>query len=134
MVARKTVLIYSYRSQYMPAKSFEDLEVWHIARDWVLGVYRLTEGFPKSEVFGLTSQMRRAATSVPANIAEGFRRQGKSDKVRFYNIAQGSLEECRYYLLLARDLGYADTAVLSQQADRIGRMLDAYIRAILPER
>ena len=62
------------------------------------------KSFPKSETYGLTSQFRRAAVSVPANIAEGFRKRGRADKVRFLNIAQGSLEECRYYLILSDDL------------------------------
>lgn len=85
----------------MKAQTFEDLLVWQKAHAWVLGVYRFSEGFPKQEMFGLTSQLRRAAVSVPANIAEGFRKRGDADKARFYNIAQGSLEECRYYLILA---------------------------------
>lgn len=92
-----------------PAKSFEDLIVWQKAHSFVLTVYRLTGSFPKHEIFGLTSQFRRAAVSVPANIAEGFRRRGTSDKTRFFNTAQASVEECRYYLILARDLEYADT-------------------------
>ena len=78
----------------------------------MLGVYRITENFPKHELFGLTLQLRRAAVSVPANIAEGFKKKGAADKARFYNISQGSLEECRYYLILARDLHYADTKEL----------------------
>jgi len=78
-----------------PAKSFLDLLVWQKARQFVLAVYRLTESFPKSETYGLTPQFRRAAVSVPANIAEGFRKRGRADKARFLNIAEGSLEECR---------------------------------------
>jgi four helix bundle protein len=96
----------------MNARTFEDVEVWRKAHAWVLGVYRLTESFPKQELFGLTSQLRRAAISVPANLAEGFKKRGLSDKIRFYNIAQSSLEECRYYLILARDLNYGDTHAL----------------------
>ena len=88
----------------MASKTFQDVEVWQRAHKWVLAVYRLTEGFPKQEMFGLTSQLRRAAISVPANFAEGFKKLGIPDKLRFYNIAQGSLEECRYYLILANDL------------------------------
>lgn len=72
-----------------PAQSFEDLIVWQRAHSFVLEVYRLTDGFPKHELYGLTSQLRRAAVSIPANIAEGFRKQGNADKARFYNIAQG---------------------------------------------
>ena len=80
--------------------------------------------------FGLTSQLRKAAVSVPANFAEGFKKLGLADKVRFYNIAQGSLEECRYYLILARDLGYGDSTSLTISLDDVGRMLDGYSRAI----
>ena len=72
----------------MTAKSFEDVEVWRKAHAWVLAVYRFTEQFPKHELFGLTSQLRRAAVSVPANVAEGFKKRGHADKLRFYNIAQ----------------------------------------------
>ena len=92
--------------------------------------YRLTESFPKQELFGLTSQLRRAAVSVPANFAEGFKRMGLADKLRFYNIAQGSLEECRYYLILARDLDYGEVTELRTRADQIGRMLNAYMKTI----
>jgi four helix bundle protein len=96
----------------MSSKSFEDVIVWQKAHQWVLGIYRLTSCFPREELFGLTSQLRRAAVSVPANIAEGFKRLGKGDKLRFYNTSQASLEECRYHLILARDLGYGETADL----------------------
>jgi four helix bundle protein len=75
--------------------------------------------------------MRRAAVSIPANIAEGFRRRGRADKARFMNLAEGSLEECRYYLILANDLGYGETADLERSLDEIGRMLGAYAASIL---
>ncbi len=74
----------------------------------MLSVYQLTVEFPKHEIYGVTNQLQRAAVSVPANIAEGFKRRGKADKARFLNIAQASLEECRYFLILVKDLGYAD--------------------------
>ena len=95
-----------------PARMFQDLVVWRKAHELVLGVYKLTNSFPKSETYGLTAQFRRAAVSVPANIAEGFKRRGKADKARFLNIAQASLEESRYYLILAKDLGYRDSSKL----------------------
>jgi four helix bundle protein len=117
----------------LKAKSFQDLDVWKKAHSWVLEIYRRIEAFPKHELFGLTSQLRRAAVSVPANIAEGFKKRGMADKARFYNIAQGSLEECRYYLILARDLGYAETGKLSADLDEISRMLDSYRRAMLSQ-
>lgn len=112
--------------------SFQDLLVWQKAHQLVVNVYSLTKGFPADERFGLISQMRRAAVSVPVNIAEGFRRQGKADKVRFFNISQGSLEELRYYLLLAKDLHYqADQDDLIPLLVEVSKMLDAYIKAIL---
>ena len=100
------------------ARTFQQLEVWQKAHAVVLAVYRLTVEFPKHETFGLTSQMRRAAVSVPANIAEGFVKRGRADKLRFYNIAQGSLEEVRYYLILAEDLAYAGTRSLALDGRR----------------
>jgi four helix bundle protein len=114
-----------------PARSFQDLVVWQKAHGFVLAVYRLTEAFPKHELYGLTSQLRRAAVSVPANIAEGFRKRGKADKARFLNTAEGSLEECRYYLILAGDLGYARTEDVRAAADEVGRLLGGYSRSIL---
>ncbi|MFT3743230.1 MAG: four helix bundle protein [Pyrinomonadaceae bacterium] len=85
----------------MPARSFEDVEIWKKAHAFVLEAYRLTDEFPKHELYGLTSQLRRAAVSIPANFAEGFGKATKPDKLKFYSISQGSLEECRYYLILA---------------------------------
>jgi four helix bundle protein len=114
----------------MQAKSFRDVLLWQKAHAWVLDVYHLSESFPKHELFGLTSQLRRAAVSVPANFAEGFKKRGRADKLRFYNIAQGSLEECRYYLILAEDLNYGNTSLLAESLDEVSRMLDGYIRAI----
>lgn len=116
------------------SKSFQDVETWKKAHVWVLTIYKITENFPKHELFGLTSQLRRAAVSVPANIAEGFKRKGKGDKIRFYNIAQASLEECRYYLILSKDLGYAETAEPADKLDEISRMLDSYISAIASQK
>lgn len=111
-----------------PSRRFEDLIVWQRAHAWVLGVYRLTATFPKSEIYGLTSQLRRAAVSVPGNIVEGFRRRGQCEKARFFNIAQSSLEEARYYLLLASDLEYGDASALSTKALEVSRLLEAYSR------
>jgi four helix bundle protein len=114
----------------MNARTFRDLGVWRKAHACVVESYRLTAAFPREELFGLTSQLRRAAVSVPANIAEGFVKRGVSDKLRFYNIAQGSLEECRYYMILATDLGYADTVDIQHALDEVSRMLEAYIATI----
>ncbi len=107
-----------------------DLLVWQKSHHLTLAVYRLTTGFPKEEVYGLTSQLRRAMVSVPANIAEGFKRRGKLEKLRYLNIAQGSLEECRYYLILAKDLGYGETLALTSDLQRVSRLLEGYIGAI----
>lgn len=115
------------------AKSFEDLIVWQKAHKWVLSIYKHTDRFPQKEIFGITSQLKRAAISVPANIAEGFKKRGKADKVRFMNIAQGSLEECRYYLILARDLQYLEQkswAELKEGLEEISKMIEAYAKAI----
>ena len=113
-----------------PARTFRDLLVWRKAHEFVLGVYTLTSDFPKRETYGLALQMRRAAVSIPANIAEGFRRRGKPDKARFMNIAEGSLEESRYYLILASDLGYGDTSHLMTLLEEVSRLLNAYSTAI----
>jgi four helix bundle protein len=118
-------------SRLAPAKSFEQLIVWQRAHQFVLGVYRLTDNFPRTEIYGLTSQLRRAAVSIPANIAEGFKKRGRADKVRFLNIAQGSLEECRYYLILAKDLNYSDTSKLQPQLEETSKLLEAYSAKIL---
>jgi four helix bundle protein len=114
----------------MKSRTFEDVELWRKAHTWVLAIYKFTEVFPKHELFGLTSQLRRAAVSVPANFAEGFKRKGRADKLRFYNIAQASLEECRYYLILSRDLELGDSRALISSLDEISRMLDAYCRSL----
>jgi four helix bundle protein len=113
-----------------PARCFEELLVWRKAHRFVLSIYSLTADFPKSETYGLAAQMRRAAVSIPANIAEGFKKRGRADKARFMNTAQGSLEESRYYLLLTQDLGYAPTDEMRSLLDEIARMLDAYSSAI----
>ena len=113
------------------ARSFRDLLVWRKAHEFVLAVYAFTPAFPKQETYGLSQQLRRAAVSIPANIAEGFRRRGKPDKARFMNLAEGSLEECRYYLILAHDLGYADTGPLTALLEEVSKLLNAYASAIL---
>jgi four helix bundle protein len=114
----------------MKSKTFEDVELWRKAHAWVLAIYKFTEAFPKHELFGLTSQLRRAAVSIPANFAEGFKKRGLADKIRFYNIAQGSLEECRYYLILARDLNYGDSRVLITSLEEVSKMLESYSQTI----
>jgi len=113
------------------AMRFEDLEVWKKAHGLVLKIYKITKDFPSEEKFGLVSQMRRAAISIPANISEGFKKRGLKDKSNFYNIAQGSLEELRYYLILSRDLEYCeDTNELHELVEVVGKMLYGLIRSI----
>jgi len=104
--------------------------VWRKAHEFVLATYGFTSAFPKSETYGLSAQLRRAAVSIAANIAEGFRRRGRADKARFLNIAEGSLEECRYYLILAADLGYGETDDLTAMLEQTSKLLHAYTTAI----
>ncbi len=115
----------------MTILKFEDILAWKKAHELTLMVYALTKDFPREEIFGLTSQIRGAAVSVPSNIAEGFKRRTKSDSIHFYNIAQGSLEEAKYQLLLARDLGYirnSDFDLSAVITDEAGRLLAGWIR------
>lgn len=105
---------------------FTELKVWQVAHAWVLDVYRATRGFPADERYGLTAQLRRSAASVPSNIAEGAKRRTPADYARFLNIAEASLSEAEYHLILARDLSYASShelRALSEGAAEIGRML-----------
>ena len=89
-------------------KSFEDLEVWQLGKQLAMMAYKLTEGFPAHETYGLTSQVRRAAISVPGNIAEGFGRYHYMDKVKFFLNARGSLNEVKSHLLIATELGFVN--------------------------
>jgi len=107
------------------------LLIWQKSHQFVLEVYKLTNRFPKEEIYGLTSQFRRAAVSIPSNIAEGFKKRGKSDKARFMNIVQGSLEESRYYLILTRDLEYADTSQLLSFVEELSKLIESYYSSIL---
>jgi four helix bundle protein len=117
------------------ATNFQDLTVWKEAHKLVLMIYKTTTGFPTHELYGLVSQMRRAAVSIPANIVEGFKRRGAQDKIRFYNIAETSLEELKYYLLLSRDLTYVqDNLALAEQAESVSRLLYRFIESIQQNR
>jgi four helix bundle protein len=110
------------------------LLVWQRSHELVLGIYDITKGFPKDEQFGLTSQIRRAAVSVPSNIVEGKARGSNKEYKRFLFVARGSLEEVKYQLLLARDLKYIENSryleVLSI-ADETGKMLNGLINRIV---
>jgi len=113
------------------ATSFQDLEVWKKSHQLVLDTYKLTKNFPPEEKFGLVSQMRRAAISIPANLAEGFKKRSLKDKSNFYNIAQGSLEEVRYYIILSKDLRYLnESKELLDSTAEIGRMLNGLISSL----
>jgi len=109
-----------------PAKSFQDLIVWQKAHQVVLAIYRYSKMFPDSEKYGLRAQIRRSAVSIPANIAEGFKKKTRPDKAKFLNIAQGSLEETRYYLILAKDLYFGDEPKIMEQLEEVSKLLEAY--------
>ncbi len=112
---------------------FQDLEVWQEAHKMVLQVYRVTKSFPPEERYRLADQLCRAASSIPTNIAEGKGRGSQKDLLRFLTIARGSVEETKYHLLLAKDLGYLKPAVyqkLSEGYDRIGKMLNGLMTKI----
>jgi four helix bundle protein len=113
------------------AKTFEDLVAWQKAHLFVITVYRMTALFPKHEIYGLVSQFRRAAVSIAANIAEGFGKRSKADKIRFYNISQGSAQECRYYLILVKDLDYCDISEAKLLLQEVSKLLASYSSSIL---
>ena len=118
----------------MVSKSFEDVLAWQKAHSFVLAVYEVTRNFPDFERFGLISQFQRAAVSIAANIAEGYRKLSQADKLRFLNIAQGSLEECRYYIILSRDIGYISVQVYDELRIKLNEaslLLNAYVKGIL---
>ncbi len=114
-----------------PAQSFRDLLVWQKAHRFVLAIYEFTSHLPKQETYGLSLQMRRAAVSIPANIAEGFRKRSRPDKARFMNMAEGSVEESRYYLILAQDLGYGETGELMASLEEVSRLLYSHAASLL---
>jgi four helix bundle protein len=118
-------------SERSPARSFRHLVIWQKAHAFVLGVYRYTESFPEREKYGLAHQLRRAAVSIPANIAEAFGKRSSPEKARFLNIAEGSVEECRYYLILSQDLGYGQSESLMSALEETSKLLNAYVRAVM---
>ena len=115
------------------AFSFKDIIAWQKSYEFVLLVYKATKKFPDFEKHGLSSQFQRAAVSIVANIAEGSKKLSKADKLRFMNIAQGSLEECRCYVMLSKDLEYIsedEYNALSYSIDGASFYLNAYCKAI----
>jgi len=113
-----------------PAQAFKDLVVWQKAHQLVLSIYRITRNFPTDEMYGLTSQVRRSSSSVAANIAEAFKKRSAPDKLRILNIAQGSLSETEYHILLASDLDYVEVAFIQECIEEVSRLLEAYMKAI----
>ncbi len=116
-----------------PARSFTDLEAWREGHKLVLSLYKATKGFPKEEIFALTSQIRRAAVSVTSNLAEGFNRKTAKDKMHFYSMALGSVAELQNQILIARDVGYIDKRTfypLSEQSILVHKLVSGLIRSI----
>ncbi len=109
-------------------KSFKDLVLWRKAHNLVLEVYKLTSKLPDSERFGLINQIQRSSVSVPANIVEGFGRISLKERLRFMYIANGSLEETRYFLILIQDLNFSTTESLQEQLSEVSKILNAYIK------
>ncbi|MDM1522626.1 four helix bundle protein [Empedobacter stercoris] len=110
-----------------------DLNLWKEAHQLVLEVYKTVDKFPKSEIFALSSQMKRCAVSVPANIVEGYKKQTKAHQIHFYNISDTSLEELKYYFLLSRDLKYItekEYKILISKSEEVGKMITGYIKHI----
>ena len=120
-------------SKIFMTNSFKELIAWQKAHSFVLKVYNVTRNFPEWERYGLCSQFQRAAVSIAANIAEGYKKIGRADKLRLMNIAQGSLEECRYYIILSKDLGYIKektAAEMTYEISQTSRFLNAYCKGI----
>jgi four helix bundle protein len=114
-------------------KDFKSLTAWSKAHELTLRIYGVTKSFPRDETFGLTSQLRRACASIPANIAEGCGRSGDAELARFLIIAAGSASEVEYHLLLAHDLNYlshADYGKLNGEVNELKRMLTAFINRL----
>ena len=111
-------------------KTHKDLDVWKEAMTLARKVYSLTKGFPKEENFGLASQMRRAAVSIPSNIAEGAARDSRKEFIRFLYLALGSAAEIETQMLLSRGLNFTDNIEVEKAIERVGRMLNALIKAL----
>ena len=117
----------------MSIENFYDLDVWKRGHKLVLEIYKITEDFPGNEKYGVVSQLQRAASSVTANIAEGFARYHFRDKIRFYHQSRGSVAEVQNFLLLAKDLKYIDVKVcekLGKEAKEVEKMINGLIRSV----
>jgi four helix bundle protein len=118
-------------------KDFRELKVWQKAHELTLAVYRVTTAFPRQELYGLTSQIRRASASIGANISEGCGRKGDAEFCRFCSIAMGSASELEYHLLLGKDLGHIelkDYQELSQRTIEVKKMLTALVQRLTADR
>ena len=116
----------------MVIKTFKDILAWQKAHELALEVYKITSDYPKHELFGLTNQIRRSAVSIPSNITEGFSRKGLKDSLNFYNIAEASLEELKYQLLLSRDINYIDDEIYNKiiiKAEEVGKLLYGWAKS-----
>ena len=114
--------------------NFQNVIAWQKAHAFVLQVYRATRSFPEDEKFCLVPQFRRAAVSIEANIAEGYKKLSRADKLRFFNIAEGSMAECMNYIILSKDLGYIDEKQyesLHSTIESTGKLLTAYCNGVL---
>lgn len=114
-------------------QSFTGLQSWQEGHKFILKIYQVTQDFPKSEIFGLTSQLRRAAVSITSNLAEGFGRKSQKEKIQFYRIALGSLTETQNQILIARDVQYikdGDFNMLAEHTVTIGKLINGLIRSI----
>ena len=114
--------------------TFQNILAWQKAHEFTMLVYQITKHFPEEERFGLTSQFRRAAVSIGANIAEGYKKLSKADKLRFLNISEGSMAECMNYIIVSYDLGYTsaeENTLLSTKIEDAGRLLTSYCNGII---
>jgi four helix bundle protein len=112
---------------------WKDLEVWKMSHELVLGIYQITNAFPHTEMFGITNQLRRASSSVPANVVEGQSRKTTKEYLQFLYNARGSLEETRYLLILAKDLNYIDKKAYEScemNCESISKMLNGLIKSL----
>jgi four helix bundle protein len=133
----QAVRLSGFQQKRWVMKNFRELKVWQKSHELTLGIYKVTSRFPKEEMYGLTSQLRRASSSVPANIAEGCGRKGDAELSRFMQIAMGSASEVEYHLLLAKDLGLMDVKQhlkLEAETIEVKRMLASFITAIRPKK
>ena len=111
-------------------RSFKNLILWQKAHALVLEIYKITPSLPKSEQFGIINQIQRSATSLPANIAEGYGRVSTKEKIRFLYIANGSLEETRYFLILSQHLNYSPTEKIQENLTEVSKILNSYLKKL----